>query len=255
MPTPFTHLAAASEILAHPQLPPQVKADLLDQLPAFLLGNTAPDVQTLSGQPREATHFFPVPLQAAPPAVPLMLERYPALAFRGALPPRQAAFLAGYLAHLVFDQWWVRDIFEPVFGQEPSWAGFRERLYLHNVLRAYWDAEDLARLAPATGANLRAAEPSGWLLFVDDRHLCAWRDLIVDQLSSGFGRTVEVFAQRMRVDPKEFAALLASPAEMQRRVFSHLPPGALAEYRARALAGSVQVIGAYWQGDRLPSQL
>jgi hypothetical protein len=255
VPTPFTHLAAASEILAHRQLAPEVKAALMADLPAFLLGNTAPDVQTLSGQPRAATHFFNVPLRGAPPAGPRMLASHPALAGRAGLPTTQAAFLAGYLAHLVFDQLWVRDIFEPFFGEEPSWGSFRERLYLHNALRAVWDAEDLARLRPAVALNLKAAEPLGWLPFVDDHHLRAWRDLIADQLTSGAGRTVEVFAQRMRADPKAFAALLASPEEMERCVFSHLPPGALDEYRALALAGSVRVICAYWQGMPLPSQL
>lgn len=255
MPTPFTHLAAASEILAHPGLPPEASAPLLAQLPAFLLGNTAPDVQTLSGQPREATHFFSVPLRDATPAALHMLARYPDLARRSALPPAQSAFLAGYLAHLIFDQLWIRDVFEPYFGELPTWGSFRERLYLHNALRASWDAEDLARLAPSVAANLQAAEPAGWLPFVDDRHLSAWRDLIAGQLANGAGRTVEVFAERMRVDPQAFAALLASPDEMERRVFSHLPPAALAEYRTRALDASVQTICAYWQGAPLPSQL
>lgn len=254
MPTPFTHLATVSEILAHPRLAPDVKAGLLADQPAFLLGNTAPDVQTISGQPREATHFFPVPLRGAPPAGPRMLTIYPALAGRAALPPAHAAFLAGYLAHLIFDQLWIRDIFEPFFGEEPAWGSFRERLYLHNVLRAYWDAEDLARLRPGVGGDLQAARPRGWLPFVDDRHLHAWRDLISDQLSSGAGRTVEVFAQRMRADPEAFAALLASPEEMQRRVFSHVSPQALSEYRARAVEASVKAIGAYWKAGPLPSQ-
>src|SRR5579859_23234 len=250
MPTPFTHLATASEILAQPELADETRQDLLADLPAFLLGNTAPDVQTLSGQPREATHFFSVPLNGAPPAGPQMLARYPALAVRSALPPAQSAFLAGYLAHLIFDQLWIADIFEAFFGAEPTWASFRERLYLHNALRAHWDAADLARLTPVVAVNLQAAQPSGWLPFVDDRHLHAWRDLIADQLTSGAGRTVEVFAQRMRADPAAFAALLASPNEMQRRVFSHVRPRALDEYRARAVAASAQTISAFWRGQR-----
>src|SRR5215813_4924376 len=206
MPTPFTHLATAADILAHPGLPPEPKAALLAELPAFLLGNTAPDVQTVSGQPREATHFFTVPLNGSGPAGPRLLARYPALAQHQVLPPAQAAFLAGYLAHLLFDQLWIRDIFEPNFGERPAWGDFRERLYLHNVLRASWDADDLARLAPSVAAVLPAAEPANWLPFVDDHHLRTWRDLLADQLNSGAGRTVEVFARRMRADPQAFAA-------------------------------------------------
>src|SRR5882672_1297239 len=132
MPTPFTHLLAGAELLEAPGLPADARDALQTEYPAFLFGNTAPDVQTISGQPREATHFFSVPLDGAPPAGPQMLARYPALAVRSAMPPAQAAFVAGYLAHLVFDQLWVRDLFEPFFGEMPAWGTFRERLFLHN---------------------------------------------------------------------------------------------------------------------------
>jgi hypothetical protein len=255
MPTPFTHLAAAAELLASPALPSEARAALQADWPAFLFGNTAPDVQTISGQSRAATHFFRVPLRGDPTAGPQLLAHYPSLAVRAALPPAQAAFICGYLAHLVYDQLWVRDLFQPYFGETPAWGTFHERLYLHNVLRAHVDAADLERLTPAVGACLRAAEPAGWLPFVDSHHLRAWRDLIADQLSSGAGRTVEVFAQRNRVDPQEFAALLASPQQMAARVFSRLPEGALAAYRVRALAASARTISRYWQAQPLPSQL
>ena len=207
MPTPFTHLAVAAELAASGALPPEVAG----AWPAFLLGNIAPDVQVLSGQPREATHFFPVPLNSAPPAEEVLFAQHPGLARLGALPPAQAVFVAGYLAHLVFDQLWVRMIFEPVFGPEQTWGeGFKERLYLHNVLRAHWDAQDLARLTPATAADLAAAAPREWLPFVADADLAGWRDLVAEQLAeSGTSRTVEVFAARMRADPAAFAALLA----------------------------------------------
>ena len=244
MPTPFTHLAVAAELLAAGDLPLAVTANL----PAFLLGNIAPDVQVLSGQTREATHFFPVPLDGAPPAYRRRFERYPALVPLSALPAPQAAFVAGYLAHLVFDQRWVGDILEPFFGPNQTWETFKDRLYLHNVLRAHWDALDLARLSPATAVDLAAAQPAGWLPFVEDRYLVDWRDLVAGQLgATGASRTVEVFAERMRADPVAFAALLASPDELERRLFCHLAPGALDDYRAASLADSLEVIQTCWE--------
>ena len=103
--------------------------------------------------------------------------------------------------------------------------------------------------------RLQAAEPMAWLPFAADHHLRTWRDLVADQLGPGAGRTVEVFAERMRVDPAAFAQLLTSPAELERRVFSRLPPEALPNYSARALQTSAAIITAYWRGRVLPSQL
>ncbi len=255
MPTPFTHLAAAGELLLHPELAPDAHTALSAELPAFLLGNIAPDVQTVSGQPREATHFFPVPLNGAPAAARVLLDRHPGLAQPAQLGSAQAAFVAGYLAHLVFDQLWIAQIFEPVFGPTQGWAEFRERLYLHNVLRAHLDGQDLHRLLPGDAAQLKAAEPSGWLPFEADPHLRTWRDRVADQLGPGPGRTVEVFAERMRVDPAAFAQLLGSPDELQSRVLSRLPAEALAHYRASALQAAASVINIYLRGRPLPSQL
>ncbi len=251
MPTPFTHLATVPELFAQPGLEAALAATLTADLPAFLLGNIAPDVQTVSGQSREATHFFRVPLDPGPPAGLRLLAAHPALAQPAAVPPAQAAFLAGYFAHLVFDELWIALIFWPHFGPAASWgADFRERLYLHNILRAAWDAADLARLAPAVGPTLSAAAPAGWLAFVADHHLAAWRDWVADQLRPGAAsRTVEVFTQRMQADPRAFADLLASPAELDRRLYAYLPPAVLDHYRAAALAASARLLTAYYAGQ------
>ena len=183
MPTPFTHLASVPELFAQPSLSAALAATLTAELPAFLLGNIAHDVQTVSGQSREATLFFRLPLDSGPPAVRHLLAAHPALAQPAALPPAQAAFLAGYFAHLVFDELWIALIFTPHFGPPAGWgADFRERLYLHNILRAAWDAADLARLTPAVGPTLSTAAPASWLPFLADHPLAAWRDWVADQL-------------------------------------------------------------------------
>jgi hypothetical protein len=252
VPTPFTHLALAGELLdARPEgLSPALHRALAAERSAFLFGNVAPDAQTVSGQTREATHFFPVPLGDAPPAPLRLFSLYPALARPDSLPPAQAAFLAGYLAHLALDQLWVAEIFEPFFGERQAWGTFPERLYLHNALRAYWDAQDLRRLPPATALSLHTALPRKWLPFLDDASLVRWRDLVAGQLTSGAARTVEVFAERMGADPGALADLVNSPRAMRRQVFarSGLAPERLARHRTDGLARCVQWIQAYWEG-------
>jgi hypothetical protein len=251
VPTPFTHLVIARDIVDDPRLPPDLRQALMAEWPAFLFGNIAPDAQTVSGQPREATHFFPVPLGSAPPAPQRLFARHPELARPERLPGAQAAFLAGYLAHLALDQLWVREIFETAFGLRARWGTFDERLYLHNALRAYWDADDLRQLSSGTTPSLRAAQPMRWLPFLADDALQRWRDLVAEQLASGEARTVEVFAQRMRADPRALAALVASPEAMQTRVFAHVSLDRLARYRADALARCVQWMQNYWENAPL----
>ncbi len=247
MPTPFNHLAIARDVL--PVLPRALVDDLLAEPAAWMFGNIAPDVQTVSHQTRYATHFFPVPLDDAPRAMRALFAAHPELADPRRLAPGRAVFLAGYLAHLEFDQHWISDIFSPIFGPHAHWSSPAERIYLHNALRAWWDAQDLATLTPEDGVTVAGAIPNHWLPFVQDEHLAHWRDFVAPQLQNSHIRTAEVFAERMKVAVADFAALVESPDQMAARVFPYCTPERLAGYRERAMAATVEVVTRYWRGE------
>ncbi len=247
MPTPFSHLRFAYRLLEGADLIPALGQALPAQLPAFLLGNVAPDLQTVSGQARETTHFFSVPARDHTSGEVRLFEQHPALAPAGALPLPQAMFLSGYLAHLVLDEVWIETIFEPCFGAHARWGTLPERLYLHNALRSHIDEQDRRQLPLSTAACLHTAQPQRWLPFAGDATLLHWRDLLAEQLAPGRpARTVEMFAKRMGTDPRALAALLASPEAMQRRVFARLPSGQLERYVAEAQVRCLRVLHAYW---------
>ena len=250
MPTPIQHLVIAGDVLADPALASTVRAHLAAARGAFLFGTIAPDVQSVSKQPREATHFFTLPPANAQPAPRVMLAAHPMLARAQELPAVQAAFIAGYLAHLALDELWIANVFGPHFGLTAEWGTFRERLLIHNVLRTWLDQRDQNRLNGSLSATLAQVEPRDWLPFVTDEHLRAWRDEIAAELQPGSEiRTVEVFAERLHVPSAEFRRMLESPEEMQRRVFSHLSPGCVDQFYADARTVSVRWIAEYLRGD------
>lgn len=240
------HLTVAQQILAEPGLDAEVRELLVGQAGPFYFGNTAPDVQVVSGQPREATHFSTLPPSDPRPSHEIMFAAHPELARPDALPQARAAFLAGYIAHLMLDELWMKNIFYPYFGRGASWGqDLRERLVLHNVLRTHLDFEDLPRLGNGTGRALQRATPDRWLPFTEDHYLILWRDEIAGQLAPGAPvRTVEVFARRMGISPDEFEALLA-PEVVAERIFRHIAPDQLAAFRQEGLERSIALIGAY----------
>ncbi len=234
MPTPFYHLSLAQELLTHPSLPEPISQFLRVWRGEFMFGNTAPDVQVVSGQARQETHFFNLPILAGDrPAWERIFVEFPQLAVFGELPIAQVAFLAGYVCHLQADWWWVNDIFAPFFGPRCSWATFRQRLYYHNVLRAYLDTLILPELLNGMDACLSQVEPKLWLPFVADRFLVEWRDLLSPQLQPGANiQTVEVLSSRQGISPPEYYALLASETRMQHEIFDHFP---------------LELVNRYWQ--------
>ncbi len=248
MPTPVNHLVMAQELIAAGDLTPHAHSLVTAHRGPFLLGHTAPDVQTVSGQTRGSTHFYEIPPRDDTPAPRAFLAAHPQLARAAQLDPAHAAFLAGYLAHLQVDEAWWREVFAPLFGPAAGWGEWEERLFLHNVLRTHLDRADQARLDRDIAPTLAATEPAGWLPFVSDEALRRWRDLLVEQLTPGqHVRTAEVFAERMRVPAEAVEEALRSPVQME-RLFRHAPPQRLAAYRADALRRGAALVNDYLGG-------
>jgi hypothetical protein len=250
MPTPVNHLILAQEMIAAGRLSAAARRLLESHWGPFLLGNTAPDAQTVTGQPRYDTHFYRIPPSGETPAREAILTAHPALARPDRLTADHAVFLGGYLAHLLADEAWWRDVFDPFFGLSAPWGAWKERIFLHNVLRTHLDREDQAQLNGSAGPALATAEPRGWLPFVSDDALCAWRDLLVTQLQPGHHiRTAEVFAERMHVASELIEEALLSPQPMA-RIFRHATLAHLQAHRADVVRRSVDLLNEYLGGNR-----
>lgn len=246
MPTPFYHLALAGAMLADQRLQPSARELLTETHAAFIFGNTAPDVQTMSGDDRIATHFFHVPLRDKTPAYETMFARHSQLSVAAVLPKEQSAFIIGYICHLLLDQLWIGEILEPYFGFRATWENLRERLFLHNVMRIHLDRQDLAQLPSDLDVVLAHVQPTAWLPFVEDQHLRAWRDFLSVQLAPDADiQTVAVFAERMGRAPSEFETLLDSPQRLQTRLWENIPESELTSFRQRALAKSIELVHSY----------
>jgi hypothetical protein len=256
VPTPFYHLDLAEELLRQPTLNPLVKKNLVQVQCSFLLGNTAPDVQVISGKPRQATHFFtlPIPNGSKLPWEQL-LEDYPQLSDAQTLHEEQAAFIAGYLCHLQADWYWIKKIYWPYFGPAQDWGTHVDRLYLHNVLRTYLEEKVIKSLSVDQWTCFRQISNLNWLPFVEQKHLGEWSTFLAQQLHPG-GRvqTVEVFAERQGLPVEEFYSLLLSEERMEREIFAHFPRKVLTEYRQDLFEANVRLLNNYLAPDHIAFQ-
>ena len=250
MPTPVQHLVIAEQLLRDTALPPSLRDWLREQRAAFLFGNTAPDVQVVSGQPREATHFFEIPFRSTPQPQRTLFNAYPALARARSISAPHAAFIAGYICHLWLDIIWVRDIYLPAFGPDARWDTMRDRLLFHNILRAWCDQNDQRQLADDVGPALAAAQPHKWLPFTADYYLRQWRDLLTDQFQPGATiRTVEVFAERNKVPADYFRQVLSTPEEMDAHIFSHASREKIEAFYQRGHDEMAELLVEYFRNE------
>lgn len=248
MPTPINHLVMGQELFQSRLLSPSVQELLEAHFGPFLLGHTAADVQTVSGQPRHETHFYDIPPSNRSPAYRTLLDAHPDLNNARLLDSDHAAFVAGYLAHLLADEAWWSEVFYPFFSPAATWGSWDERKFLHNVLRTHLDREDQGRLGEEVRNSLARAEPRNWLPFVDDQALRMWRDWLVEQLRPDSRvMTAEVFARRMNLPVGEVEAALESTHRMD-YIFQHIPRSSLEAYRDNVRQRSASLVDDYLRG-------
>ncbi|MFC1996907.1 hypothetical protein ACFLXI_04785 [Chloroflexota bacterium] len=247
VPTPFYHLNVAETLQEHTGFLSGISDLIKSRHSSFLLGHVAPDVQVISGQTRESTHFFNLPSRANDlPPWERMLSSYSSLTFGEDCDPDKAVFVAGYLCHLQADWYWVQQIFEPHFGPDSQWKTYRERLYLHNVLRSYLDYQVIETLKPETSYGLTQANPKAWLPFIEIDHLEDWQDFIAKQLKPGVPiQTVEVFASRQGMSPDKYYRLLNAGDELQHQIFDYLPHKLLRTYWCGLLKENVKMLNDF----------
>ncbi|MBH28441.1 MAG: hypothetical protein CL789_04310 [Chloroflexi bacterium] len=251
MPTPFYHIVIAEEILDNSRLNASVHDLLFDCFPAFLFGNVAPDVQSISNYTREDTHFFSIDNVEKNVAYKALLSKHKELSNARRLSPVRSAFVAGYMAHLLLDQAWIVEVFKPVFGKDVNWGEFRERLFLHNVLRTFLDQRDYDRLPSDIdhkfALNLSATQ---WVPFIDNKDLHRWYKFVWEQLKDRLSsRTIEVFAARMDMEPEDFEEILLDDTLMEQRIFSRISRIRLYEFRQRALDNIIVMLNDYFSPD------
>ncbi len=223
MPNAQTHLASVCDLLAQPTVQAAFGWLADDQAQAaFLLGAISPDVRAVSGDIREATHFFDIPPRDAQPAPRAMLRAWPQLRDPRQLVRPQAAFVAGYITHLVMDQTWVEMIvMRRLFVAGTHWGIHHPNWRVYSVLMTYLEYQAAARLPRRAVDLLAQAEPHGWLPFIRDEHLIEWRDHVVSVIERGGAQLISrMFAETNRITPAEMEAIVLSEERMAEEGFA-----------------------------------
>lgn len=229
MPTPFTHLQITNRIYHDTALPNAVRTVLHNAQPDFLLGGVVADARAYPGADRSITHFYTYDRPMPDNPWREMLRQHPSLT--DVKSPEQAAFLAGYVAHLAADEYWSHNMLKPHFANSDWGAGIRDRFYILHLLLIHMDERDEAQLPDNIPAIMRQSTPHHWLPFMDDRVICDWRDFIAQQLE-GESETLNIFGGRISTPPEKVREMLDNPTFMQQRLWDNVTPETVAKIEA-----------------------
>ncbi len=235
------HMALAERLSHDSDIPETIRRLLGAAWGAFLLGSIAPDARLSSGLERADTHFFRYGPVVDPPAVTAMLRRYGSLRREAIANDVQAAYVAGYAAHLAMDETWCVRLLFPYFTLET----LPERMRLFHMLIAYLDRRDRAKLTDTEYMALASAVPNRWLPFISDQGLIDWRDTIASQIAPAApSRTLDILGQRVSMTASELAGLLDSEGQME-ALWALVSPSQVASIEEAMYSGTRRTVVDY----------
>jgi hypothetical protein len=214
---------------------------------AYYLGATTPDIRVLTRWDRAKTHFFDLDDFGEQDGVHRLFEQAPVLRDASNLNGPSAAFMAGYISHLIMDEDYITQIYRPLFGErsalrDDDMANVMDKCLQWDVERA--DCEDQSVVIEIQTALAETAVEVN-VEFIAQDTLRRWRDVSLDVLaqSPSVERLVRFLGRRMPaagLDDESHAAKFAAevPALLQ-RTWQHVGEERVREYlhdtKARAL--------------------
>ncbi len=205
---------------------------------AYYLGATTPDIRVLTRWDRERTHFFSLDDFSEQSGLHRLFEQEERLRDASTLDSPTAAFMAGYISHLVIDEEYITQIYRPLFGErsalrDDAIAGVMDKMLQWDVERADW--ENVARVEEIRQALAETAVAVN-IEFIARDTLLQWRDVSLDVIAQppSVERLVHFLARRMpdfRLEDEVEAARFAEevPALLQ-RTWEHVGAERVDEY-------------------------
>jgi hypothetical protein len=227
MPPLTLHTVMAKE------LADRLRHRLLDQERGNLyLGSTAPDLRVITRWERERTHFFDLGNVEEQSSVAGLFLAHPGLARAAALNESTAAFIAGYLTHLVMDEMWMTTIYRPFFVEGSSlegdpWSNIMDRVVQFSIDREKRsDRALVAHLVDEVARCDLALE----IDFIDGETLHRWREVVMEIVNqpADWSRFRYVAGRHLREagieTPEAWQEFLASLPDLLEQALRYLTP-------------------------------
>lgn len=149
---------------------------------AYYLGATTPDIRVLTKWDRAQTHFFDLDDFEHQDGVHRLFEQQPQLRDVAALDGPTAAFLAGYISHLVLDEDYITEVYRPLFGEKSDLSAEAMANVMDRLLQWEMDRRDRPDAASCSDIERALAETAVEVSvdFIARETLVQWRDVTLD---------------------------------------------------------------------------
>lgn len=247
MPPLTTHIATARGVAEC------LENRLLDDERGNLyLGSTAPDIRVITRWERSRTHFFELDEFGEQDGVCNFLAAYPALSEAGSVSRQTAAFVAGYLTHLVMDETWINMVYRPRFGSASPLGGGLKANVMDRAIQFSLDCErrnDSELVAHVTESVARR-DLGLDVGFIDADTLKRWHEVVLDMISQApdwerFRHGARRHLGAGESESEDFEELVRSIPDLVEETLRYLSPEFVREFMSEAQDRSVAAVREY----------
>lgn len=248
MPPITLHMVLARRLAAN------LGTDLLaSQAGPYVLGATAPDIRVLTRQDRRSTHFFDLGTMSHQDSVTAFLAEHRQLADPGKLNPETAAFVAGYISHLVFDEQYITEVYRRHFARHADIGGairanVMDRLLQFDLDREYGNDEQVTReLCAALSCTVENIQVG----FIETETLERWRQVTYDVASRNmdWDRMRGMIANHLRraglEEGETMSSFLDSLPELLDETIAHVTSPEIEAYLQRSSEAAARAVAGY----------
>jgi hypothetical protein len=224
---------------------------LEEQRGNLYLGSTAPDIRVVTRWGREKTHFFDLRNFDEQSGTQAFLQTYPQLARPASLRSETAAFVAGYLTHLVMDERWISMIYRPYFGERSPLGGGLRANVMDRAMQFSMDHERRhdSQLMAHIVSEVARCELALDIGFLEPEDLGRWRQIVVQSIEQapGWERFRQAARRHFGSEHNEDGVepLLASVPDLVDETLRYLTPQRIQEYLDCAFQESLAIIKEY----------
>jgi hypothetical protein len=197
---------------------------------AYYLGATAPDIRAITRWDRQVTHFFDLDDFGHQDSVKTLFAAHPGLRDASEVNPSTAAFLSGYITHLVLDEGWISEVYRPLFGERSPLAGTQRANVMDRVIQFEMDRRERERRDVIEPMRLAIAASALEISigFIDVETLQRWREVNLDflQAPATWERFRNVASRHLRdyglTEPAEVDTFMAEVPSLLRETVDHV---------------------------------
>jgi hypothetical protein len=217
------------------------------------LGSTAPDIHVITRWKRERTHFFDLSSFDEQSSVASLFEAHPRLREPGDLSVAAAAFVAGYVTHLVVDELWINTIYRPFFGERSPLGGDARANIMDRALQFSLDRQkrvDRGLMAHVLNEIARA-DLAMDVELIDGETLGRWKEIILDMMNHppDWERFRYIASRHLRAagieSPEQFQEFMQSLPDLVDETLRYLGEKRVQKFMERSREQSMRAVKEY----------